>query len=281
MAKLTFSNHRGNTLSQPGTENPTANNYPKRFLNKVAIITGASDGIGKTTALLMAREGAKLILNARRPDLLEATAQEVALQGEAPIVVAGDICEKVTVDTVVDQALQQHGQLDILINNAGGSTPVRDLESITPEEWYKTLESNLSSIFFCCQKAASVMKPQGYGRIVNLTSLAGRSRTTIAGPQYTASKAGVIGLTRHLAGILGAFGITVNSVAPGVTLTGRVKERWEGLSDLERQEVLSAIPLRRLGTPEDVVPAIAFLASEEARYITGAVLDVNGGRLMC
>lgn len=252
-----------------------------RFHNKVVIITGASDGIGKATALQMAHEGAKLILNARRPELLEATAQEVALQGKVPITVPGDICEQATIEALVEQAIQQHGHLDILINNAGGSTPVRDLESITPEEWHKTLDSNLSSMFFCCQKAASVMKPQVYGRIVNLTSLAGRSRTIVAGPQYTASKAGVIGLTRHLAGILGPFNITVNSVAPGVTLTGRVQKRWESLSLAEQQEVLSAIPLRRLGKTGDVVPAITFLASDEAAYITGAVLDVNGGRLMC
>lgn len=251
-----------------------------RFKDKVAIITGASDGIGKATALLLAKEGGKVVINARNQERLQSAAEEITAIGASPITVTGDIGQQSTIDSLVEQTLSHHGRIDILINNAGGGTPIRTLEEITPAEWDLTLTSNLSSIFFCCQKVAAAMKQQRYGRMVNLTSLAGRSRSILAGPQYSASKAGVIGLTRHLAGMLGPFGVTVNAVAPGVTLTERIAKRWITLSTAEQNQILADIPLGRLAQPEEIAPAIAFLASDQAAYITGAVIDVNGGRLM-
>jgi 3-oxoacyl-[acyl-carrier protein] reductase len=154
------------------------------------------------------------------------------------------------------------------------------VETIPPSDWDQTVALNLKTAFLCIRAAAPVMKRQGYGRIVNVSSFAGRNFSRISGPHYSAAKAGIIGLTKHMAVELGPFGIGVNSVAPSVVLTARVKAKWEARPEDERQRVLAGIPLRRLAQPEEVATVIAFLASDDAAYVNGVCIDVNGGSYM-
>lgn len=251
-----------------------------RFQNKIAVITGASLGIGKATAMLLAKEGAIIVLNARGKEKLAAVAAEIAQNYTTPLVISGDICDELTINHLVQKPLEEFGRIDIWINNAGGGSPAKELSEITTTDWDEILNRNLSSVFRCCQQVATVFKQQQYGRIVNVSSLAGRDKSLLAGVEYSASKAGLIGMTRHLAAMLAPNNITVNTVAPGATLTERIAQRWSTLSPAAQQKILDNIPLKRLGKPEEVACAIAFLASDEASYITGAVIDVNGGCFM-
>jgi NAD(P)-dependent dehydrogenase (short-subunit alcohol dehydrogenase family) len=170
--------------------------------------------------------------------------------------------------------------VDILVNNAGGGTSLRYLEEVTEDDWKLTIDSNLKSAFLCCRAVTPPMKRQRYGRIVNVSSVAGRNVSRLSGPQYSSAKAGMLGLSRHLAQDLGPFGITVNAVAPGPTLVDRVAKKWALRSEADRAHILSNIPLGRLAEPEEVATVIAFLASDDARYVTGVTIDVNGGSFM-
>ncbi|OGB91659.1 MAG: hypothetical protein A3H39_03545 [candidate division NC10 bacterium RIFCSPLOWO2_02_FULL_66_22] len=252
-----------------------------RFDGKVAIVTGSSDGIGKAAALIFAREGGQVVLNARGQDRLEAARTALQAVGKPPLVIAGNISQAAVVERLVGEALQQFGRIDILVNNAGGGTMLRILEEVTEEDWDLTVDSNLKSAFLCCKGMAPAMKRQRYGRIVNVSSVAGRNVSRLSGPQYTSAKAGMLGLTRHLAQDLGPFGITVNAVAPGPTLVDRVARKWALRSEEDRARILANIPLGRLAAPEEVAAVIAFLASDAAAYVTGVTIDVNGGSFMC
>jgi NAD(P)-dependent dehydrogenase (short-subunit alcohol dehydrogenase family) len=251
-----------------------------RFDGKVAIVTGSSDGIGKAAALLFAREGGQVVLNARGQDRLEVARAAVQAAGEPPLVVAGSAADPTVAERLAEETLRRFGRIDILVNNAGGGSSLLRLEEVTEEEWDATVDANLKSAFLCCKAMAPAMKRQGSGRIVNVSSLAGRNVSRLSGPQYTSAKAGMLGLTRHLAQDLGPFGITVNAVAPGPTLVDRVAKKWALRSEGERARILDSIPLGRLGTPEDVAKVIAFLASDDAAFVTGATIDVNGGSFM-
>ncbi len=252
-----------------------------RFDGKVAIVTGSSDGIGRAAALILAREGGQVVLNARGQDRLEATRTALQAVGKPPLVVAGNVGQAAVVERLVGEALQQFGRIDILVNNAGGGTLLRFLEEVTEEEWDLTVDSNLKSAFLCCKAVAPAMKRQQYGRIVNVSSVAGRNVSRLSGPQYSSAKAGMLGLTRHLAQDLGPFGITANAVAPGPTLVDRVARKWALRSEEDRARILANIPLGRLAAPEEVATVIAFLASDDAAYVTGVTIDVNGGSFMC
>jgi NAD(P)-dependent dehydrogenase (short-subunit alcohol dehydrogenase family) len=251
-----------------------------RFDAKVAIITGSSDGIGRAAALIFAREGGQVVLSARGRDRLEAARASVQAVGKPPLVVAGDVSQASVVERLVGETLQHFGRVDILVNNAGGGTSLRFLEEVTAEDWDLTVNSNLKSAFLCCQAVVPAMKRQRYGRIVNVSSVAGRNVSRLSGPQYSSAKAGVLGLTRHLAQDLGAFGIAVNAVAPGPTLVDRVAKKWSLRSEEDRSHILENIPLGRLALPEEVATVIAFLASGDASYVTGVTIDVNGGSFM-
>jgi len=251
-----------------------------RFDGRVAIITGSSDGIGKAAALIFAREGGQVVLNARGRDRLEAARAAVQAVGKPPLVVAGDVSQAAVVQRLVDETLQHFGRVDILVNNAGGGTSLRFLEEVTEDDWDLTIDSNLKSAFLCCRAVAPAMKRRRYGRIVNVSSVAGRNVSRLSGPQYSSAKAGMLGLTRHLAQDLGSFGITVNAVAPGPTLVDRVAQKWALRSEEDRSHILGNIPLGRLAQPEEVAAVIAFLASEDASYVTGVTIDVNGGSFM-
>jgi 3-oxoacyl-[acyl-carrier protein] reductase len=247
---------------------------------RVALVTGASRGIGAATAEVLARRGAHVAVSARTVSDLEQVANRIRAAGAQALVVPCDVLDHAQVDAAIDTVVKHWGRLDILVNNAGLGTPTMPVETIPPADWDHTVALNLKTAFLCIRAAAPVMKRQGYGRIVNVSSFAGRNFSRISGPHYSAAKAGIIGLTKHMAVELGPFGIGVNSVAPSVVLTARVKAKWEARPEDERQRVLAGIPLRRLAQPEEVATVIAFLASDDAAYVNGVCIDVNGGSYM-
>ena len=244
-------------------------------MDKIILITGASRGIGRAVALRLARPGAFLYVNFNRNE----TAAQETLTGIRELGGAGEPCRfDVTDQQAVREAVQgiiaEKGQIDILINNAGiwrGGLIVRIKESL----WDQVIDTDLKGTFNCCQAVARHMIRQRSGRIINVSSLIGEAGN--AGDSvYAAAKAGILGLTKSLARELGGRNICVNAVAPGLIETDMTAHFPEGVkTDLERQ-----IPLARLGTPEDVAGLVAFLASEEAAYITGQVIRVNGGLYM-
>ncbi len=254
----------------------------KRLLDRNAIVTGAGRGMGLAIARALHQEGARVaVIDIDEKGVTEASRQ---LDGKYERVMAKrvDVTHKAEVINLVKEMKKHWGSVDILVNNAGGAlnTPYV-LEEIEEKDWNLVVDVNLKGAFLCCQAVIPEMVQQRGGVIVNISALAGHWRASLAGVQYTAAKAGVEGLTRQLAYDWGKFGIRVNGVAPTVTLTGeRVQGLWEGKSEEEKKKVLSAIPLGRLGTPEEVASVVVFLASDESSYITGITIDVSGGRYL-
>ena len=248
--------------------------------DRVALITGASRGIGASTAKILAQRGARVAVSARTVSDLEAVGHSIQKDGGKALVVPCDVMNPSRVSAMIEAVLNKWGRLDILVNNAGLGTPAKPVEEITPEEWDETILLNLKSVFLCIRAASPVMKRQKYGRIVNVSSFAGRFFSRLSGPQYSSAKAGVLGFTRHMAAELAPFGICVNSVAPSPVLTERVKVKWDSRAEQERKKILAGIPLGRLAQPEEIATVIAFLASDDASYVNGVCIDVNGGSWM-
>jgi len=196
--------------------------------DRVALVTGASRGIGAATAEVLARRGARVAVSARTTSDLDQVAAQIRGGGGQALVVPCDVLDGGQVEAAVRRVVDEWGRLDILVNNAGMGTPTVPVETILPEDWDHTVALNLKSAFLAIRAAVPVMKRQQYGRIVNVSSFAGRNFSRISGPQYSAAKAGIIGLTKHMAVELGPFGIGVNSVAPSIVLTARVKGKWGG-----------------------------------------------------
>ena len=243
------------------------------FAGRVVMITGASRGLGRATAEHFLSRGAHVAVNVRTQDRADTLSQQLGSNSHpAP----GNIRDLEVVRTLVSGIVERFGCLDVLVNNAAVASGTR-FEQLTEEEWRATLDTNLTAAFFCIQSVIPVMKRQGYGRIINVSSLAGRSVSTLGGAHYTASKAGMLGLTRAAAKELGVHGITVNAVCPGLFDT----ELTHANATQERLDAVSqTFPISRLGKPEEVADLICFLASESAGYITGAAFDINGGSLM-
>jgi 3-oxoacyl-[acyl-carrier protein] reductase len=242
--------------------------------DKVALITGASQGIGRATALVLAEAGAKVAIAARSRDKLEALAKEIEAAGRKALVVRMDIADAAQIKAGFQQTLAHFGRLDILVNNAALA---RDGLAIRMklEDWETVLRTNLTGAHLCIQQALSPMIKQRSGRIINITSVV--AETGNAGQaNYVAAKAGLIGLTRAIAVEVASRNITVNAVAPGFITTPMT----DPLPDKVKEDMKARIPLGRFGTERDVAAAIVFLASDEAAYITGHVLDVNGGMYM-
>ncbi|RMF45009.1 MAG: 3-oxoacyl-[acyl-carrier-protein] reductase [Deltaproteobacteria bacterium] len=241
---------------------------------KIAFITGASRGIGRAIALELARQGASIVAAGRDQAALESVAAEIrALDAEVEVV-TGDVSEADSIDAMVARGAERFGRIDILVNNAGLT---RDglLLRMKDEDWDAVLNANLKGAFMLTRAVARLMTRQRYGRIVNISSVVGEMGNP-GQANYCASKAGMIGLTKSNARELARRNVTVNAVTPGFIETSMT----EAMTDKARDEMSSQIPLGRLGTPEDVASAVAFLASEAAGYVTGQVLGVNGGLYM-
>ena len=246
-----------------------------RLRDRVAIITGAGRGIGRAISLTLAREGAKVCLVDIDTERLEAVQAEISGSGREALTLLCDITKMSQVTEMMGWIKETLGRVDILVNNAG---IIRrgTIETVTEEDWDRVIEVNLKGTFNCCRAVVDMMKQQGYGKIVNVSSIAGKLGDITSAPGYGPSKAGVDALTKTLARQLAQYGVNVNGVAPHAIET-EMSAQW---SEERRKEIIASIPLHRLGKPEDVAEAVLFLASDEASFITGEILDVNGGALM-
>jgi 3-oxoacyl-[acyl-carrier protein] reductase len=240
----------------------------------VALVTGASQGIGRTCALRLAKDGASVVVAARSQDKLNDLVGEITAAGGQAAAFALDVAEEEQIKSTVKAAIAQFGKIDILVNNAG-ITRDQLVMRMKRADWDAVLQTNLTSAYLCIQQVIGSMLKQRWGHIINVTSVFGQMGQA-GQANYAASKAGLIGLTMAIAREVGSRNITCNAVAPGFIETAMTAV----LSDEFKQTAVKQIPLARVGTPEDVASAVAFLASDEASYITGHVLNVNGGMLM-
>ncbi len=246
-----------------------------RLQDQVAVVTGASGGIGSRLAAALGREGAAVVVHYwRQQETAARVAREIEAAGGRARTVAGDLSQPAEAAAVVAAAIETFGRIDILVNNAGVNRDGLILR-MKDEEWQAVVDTNLSGVFYCIRAALREFVRQRKGRIINIVSTAGQAGNA-GQANYVAAKAGVIGLTRAVAREVGSRGITVNAVAPGFIAAG--------MTDALSQEVvaryLAQIPLGRAGSADDVAAAVVFLASEEAGYITGQVLNVDGGMVM-
>jgi len=238
---------------------------------RVAVVTGASRGIGRAIARALATEGAYVVLAARDAERLSKTVGEIGAEGGRADAVTIDVANRGSVDAAFSRVLEAHGRIDCLVNNAGVT---RDnlLLRMKDEEWQQVLATNLGGAFLCTQAALKPMLKQRAGRIVNVASVVGL--TGNAGQSnYAASKAGLVGFTKSVAREVASRGITVNAVAPGFIET----DMTAAMTEKAKEAVTSAIPMGRVGRPEDVAGAVVFLAGDAAAYVTGQVLGVDGG----
>ena len=243
----------------------------KPLEGKIAVVTGAGRGIGKAIALRFAAQGASLVLNSLSESASKVAEEITAASGKA-MAVQGDVSKSEDVAKLIDAAVSAYGCIDILVNNAGIT---RDglLMRMNEEDWDAVMDTNLKSVYLCCRAALRPMlKSRGGGRIINISSVIGLSGNA-GQANYAASKAGIIGFTKSLARELASRQVTVNAIAPGFIVT----DMTTGMSEEAKQALLKRIPLGALGEPEDVAAAASFLASGEARYITGQTLTVDGG----
>ena len=241
---------------------------------RVALVTGASQGIGRTCALRLAKDGATVAVAARNQEKLNELVAEITAAGGTAAAFALDVCDEDQVKTTVKAIIAQFGKIDILVNNAG-ITRDQLVMRMKRADWDAVLQTNLTSAYLCIQSVIPSMLKQRYGRIINITSIFGQMGQA-GQANYSASKAGLIGLTMAIAREVGSRSITCNAVAPGFIETAMTA----ALSEEFKQMAVKQIPLGRVGSPEDVASAVAFLASDEASYITGHVMNVNGGMLM-
>jgi 3-oxoacyl-[acyl-carrier protein] reductase len=245
-----------------------------KFQGRVALVTGASQGIGHACALALAREGASVAVAARNQQKLEELVSRITMTGGKAAAFVIDVAEEEQVKSGIKAALAQFGKIDILVNNAG-ITRDQLVMRLKRADWDAVLNTNLTSAYLCIQQVIGSMLKQRWGRIINITSVFGQMGQA-GQANYAASKAGLIGLTMAMAREVASRNITCNAVAPGFIETNMTA----ALSEEFKQTAVKAIPLGRVGTPDDIANAVCFLASDEASYITGHVLNVNGGMLM-
>ena len=243
---------------------------------KVALITGASRGIGRAAAILLAKAGAKVVLNYRAQQAaVQEALEEITKVGGEAIAIQANVAKRNEVQRMVEASLERFGQIDILVNNAGIWT-YGAIDSMTEQVWDETMAVNLDSIFYCCREVVPLMMRRRQGRIINVSSTAGQ-RGEAFHSHYAATKGAIISFTKSLAAELAPHNILVNCVAPGWVDTDMSAQALREESD----KILATIPLHRPGTAEEIAGAILFLASDLATYITGEILNVNGGSVLC
>lgn len=246
-----------------------------RLSGQVSIVTGAAQGIGYTIARRLVQEGSSVVVADLNLRGAEQAAGVLTAEGGDALALGVDVTAELDRERLVSETLAAYGRINILVNNAGIMDRV-GLPDVTPEVWRRTMQVNLDAAFFCSQAVLPPMRANSSGRIINIASMSARTGGQTSPPHYATSKTGLVGMTRALARLAGAWGVTVNAIAPGMIDTQMIAD----LSPAQREWWLSQIPLGRLGTPEDVAGVVAFLASSDAAYITGATLDVNGGYFM-
>jgi NAD(P)-dependent dehydrogenase (short-subunit alcohol dehydrogenase family) len=253
-----------------------------RFQDKVALITAAGAGIGRATANIMAREGAIVVGVDTSEARLDAMVADITAAGGRAHAHCADALDPAQVGAVVAGTARQHGGVDILVNAVGGSTvidrPSATVDELTFTEWQKLIAFNLEGTFLFTHAAVPVMKQARRGKIINLASIAGRGLSPSSSSAYAAAKGGIIAFTRKLAFELGPFGITINAIAPSLTLSERLLPRWNQRSPDDQAEEMARVPLRRVAQPDDQAKVICFLASSDADFVTGVTIDVTGGQ---
>ena len=243
-----------------------------RLENKIAIVTGAGQGMGEAIALTFAREGAEVVVNDINLANAEKTAEEIKSLGKRALAIQADVSSWAEVNGMVERVIREWGGVDILVHNAGIGNP-RMVEDMTEKEWHHVLGVNLDGAFFCSKAVLGSMKGKGGGKIVFIASMAARSMSIAACAAYTSSKAGILGFARHLAFEVGPYKINVNAICPGGTLTPKLRATPEQVEKMKEN-----IPLRDVSTAQDVANAVLFLVSDESRMITGTAIDVDAGQ---
>lgn len=245
----------------------------RRFEGRVALVTGAAGGIGQAVCRRLASEGAAIAASDLKAELVSSLVDNLRAEEARALALGLDVRDKASARAAIDATVREFGRLDVLINNAGifAQTSLLDIE---PERWDALMAINLRGVLLCSQAALETMIADGRGgAIVNLASLAGQVGGVVAGADYAASKAGVVALTKSLAKVAARYGIRVNAVNPGVIDTAMPAQ----FPPEARAKMIEDTPLKRMGRPEEVASAIAFLASDDASFITGTTLDINGG----
>jgi NAD(P)-dependent dehydrogenase (short-subunit alcohol dehydrogenase family) len=246
------------------------------FQDKVAVVTGAAQGIGRAIAQLLGRRAAKIVVNDISEQQAATTAAAIRKQGGTAIEVIADVTNAADVERMISVVVRKFSTIHILVNNAGVLRPTR-LPHISEAEWDLVLSSNLKGTFLCSQAVLPYFVEQRWGRIVNVSSTAGKSVSTLGGVHYTAAKAGVLGLTRAFAKEMARYNIRVNAVCPGLVNTEMVRNN---VSSEQLQSFVAGFPISRMCEPEEVAELVSFLLSDGSNYITGASFDINGGDLM-
>jgi NAD(P)-dependent dehydrogenase (short-subunit alcohol dehydrogenase family) len=258
-----------------------------RLQDKVALVTGSAKGIGKAIALALAKDGCDVVINDIDIEPMDRAVQEIINMGRRSIPIVADVREKNQVGEMIDRCVGTFGKIDILVNNAGGTLgtptqlPPKVIGDVTEEAWDLVIDVNLKGTFLCTQAAFRHMKEQKSGKIVNISSMAARRGALTTSPHYSAAKSGVLGLMRHFAKEAGRYGINVNSICPGFIISGqRIERLWQERRETGKaDEMVKEIALGRPGRPEEIAGVVVFLCSDEASYIAGATIDVNGGFL--
>jgi NAD(P)-dependent dehydrogenase (short-subunit alcohol dehydrogenase family) len=254
----------------------------RRLVGQVALVTAAARGIGFASAIRLAAEGATVCITDRDQGALEEAARVAGDAGFVLSTMAFDACDPEAAVDRIGGFVRQSGRIDVLVNNAGGSlhTPFA-FEEESAEDWRRVLDLNVMATVSACKAVLPAMKARRHGRIVNFGSKAGRFGSLIAGANYAAAKGAVAAMTRQLAQEYGPYGITVNCICPGVVMTERTSRLWaERRTAEERDRIRDEIPLRRHCEVEDVAASVAFFASDDAAFVTGVTLDLNGGQAM-
>jgi 3-oxoacyl-[acyl-carrier protein] reductase len=247
------------------------------FNDKVVIVTGAGRGMGHACALSFSNVGASVALIDTNKDETQKMVDHLQAEGKKAMTLECDVSNSADVQRAVSSVLEKFDTVDILVNNAGVLRTTTPLEGIEAAEWDLIMDVNVKGVFLCSKAVLPVMRKKKYGKIINMASSAGRSTSELGGAHYTASKAAVLGFSRHMAREYGPYGINVNSICPGLVETPMIREE---ASQERLDHWLEQIPLGRFADPSEVADLVLFLASDESKYITGATIDFNGGSLL-